>query len=196
MGWLCALAESHAERDDRRDGPLDGELDLSYPPPYVMPRRPLSMILALGRNGAVGPDGKLPWSQPEDRAHFGRTTRGHPVIMGRRTWEEEGSPLPDRVNVVISRSFARPSDEASVLVARTLDEALALAWEVDDAPFVIGGARLFAEAMPFVTRIFLTEIPETPDADVFFELDRTDFSVVDERTGEGGLRYLVLERDG
>lgn len=154
------------------------------------------MILALGRNGALGRGGKLPWSHPEDRAHFERATRGHAVIMGRRTWEEEGRPLPDRVNVVVSRSFTRPSDDPSVLVARSLEEALTLAWAVDEAPFVIGGARLFAEAMPLVTRIYLTEIPEAPEADVFFELDRTDFSVVDERAGEGGLRYLLLERDG
>lgn len=154
------------------------------------------MILALGPNGALGREGKLPWSHPEDRAHFEHTTRGHAVIMGRRTWEEEGRPLPGRINVVVSRSFARPNDDAGVLVARSLDEALTLAWAVDDSPFVIGGAGLFAEAMPLVTRIYLTEIPEAPDADVFFELDRTGFRVVDERTGEGGLRYLVLERDG
>lgn len=161
-----------------------------------MPRRPLSMILALGRNGALGRDGKLPWSHPEDRAHFERTTQGHVVIMGRRTWEEERRPLPDRVNVVVSRSFTRPSDDRSVLVARSLEEALALAWDIDEEPFVIGGSRLFAEAMPLVTRIYLTEIPEAPDADVFFELDRTGFAVVNERTGEGGLRYLILERAG
>lgn len=157
-----------------------------------MVRPTLSMILALGRNGAFGRGGKLPWSHPEDRAHFERTTRGHAVIMGRRTWEEEGRPLPDRVNIVVSRSFEPPS--ADVLVARSLDEALAIARRTDDEPFVIGGVRLFAEAMPHVTRIYLTEIPEDPEADVFFTLDRTGFSVVDEREGAGGLRYLVLQR--
>lgn len=161
-----------------------------------MPLPPLSMILALGANGALGRGGKLPWSYPEDRAHFERTTRGHAVIMGRRTWEEEGTPLPDRTNIVVSRSFESPADAPGVLVARSLGEAIARARTVDDAPFVIGGAGLFKEALSLATRIYLTEIPEAPEADVFFMLDRDGLSVVDERVGEGGLRFLVLDRDG
>ena len=181
----------------RRDGPLDRARTLFYAPPNAMPRRPLSMILALGRNGALGRDGKLPWSHPEDRAalraHHARARRHHgPAHLGGR------GPSPSRPRQRRRLAFLRTdrSTTPTVLVARSLDEALTLAWEVDDTPFVIGGARLFAEAMPFITRIYLTEIPEAPDADVFFELDRTDFTVVDERTGEGGLRYLVLERNG
>jgi dihydrofolate reductase len=149
------------------------------------------MILALGSNGALGRAGKVPWSYPEDRAHFARTTRGHVVIMGRRTWEEEGRPLADRTNIVVSRSFVAPT---GVHAARSLDEALSIAWSLDDEPFVIGGAQLFAAAMPRVTRIYLTEIPEAPDADVFFALDRTGFRIVDERAGDRGARFLVLER--
>jgi dihydrofolate reductase len=157
-------------------------------------KRNLSMILARAENGALGLDGKLPWSHPEDRAFFERTTRGHVVIMGRRTWEEEGRPLPDRLNIVVSRTFTAPAVEG-VVVARSLDDALAHAWSVDAEPFVIGGAALFTEVLPRVTRIYLTEIPGSPDADVFFELDRTGFHVTHERTGEAGARFLVLDRD-
>lgn len=157
-----------------------------------MARRPLSLILALGANGALGRGGQLPWSEPEDREHFERTTRGHVVIMGRRTWEEEGRPLPDRTNIVVSRSFVPPAG-SGVLAAETLDDALALAWTVDPEPFVIGGARMFEEALPKATRIYLTEIPSAPDADVFFALDRSGFRVVEERAGARGLRFLVLE---
>ncbi len=161
--------------------------------------RQLSMILALGRDGALGLRGKLPWSYPEDREHFERTTRGHAVVMGRRTWDEAGRPLPDRTNIVVSRSFVPPADApregpGSVLAAPTLDEALDLAWSVDDEPFVIGGTRIFAEALPRVTRIYLTEVPAPPEADVFFALDRRGFAVASERRGEGGARFLVLER--
>jgi dihydrofolate reductase len=155
------------------------------------------MILALAANGALGLAGKLPWSLPEDREHFERTTQGHVVIMGRRTWEEEGRPLPGRVSIVVSRSFvASPTDAGVVHAARSLDEALALAYRLDDAPgpFVIGGAQLFADALPRVTRIYLTEIATAPEADVFFELDRTGFTATSERAGAAGVRYLVLER--
>jgi dihydrofolate reductase len=153
------------------------------------------MILALATNGALGLGGKLPWSLPEDRQHFERTTEGHVVIMGRRTWEEEGQPLPGRVSVVVSCSFAAsPTDTGLVHATRSLDEALAVAYRFDEEPFVIGGARLFVEALPRVTRIYLTEIPAAPEADVFFELDRTGFTVTSERRGAAGVRYLILER--
>jgi dihydrofolate reductase len=157
-----------------------------------MTRPPLSMILALATNGALGLGGTLPWSYPEDREHFERTTRGHAVIMGRRTWEEEGRPLPERINIVVSRSFVPP--DGTVLAARSLDEALVLARKADPEPFVIGGADLFAEALPQVIRIYLTEIPESPQADVHFQLDRTGFVVTHERMGERGARFLVLDR--
>ena len=157
------------------------------------------MILALGTNGALGLRGKLPWSYPEDREHFDQTTRGHAVIMGRRTWEEGGSPLPDRTSIVVSRTFVPPVDApsegpGSVRASPTLDEGLELAWQIDDAPFVIGGSRIFAEALPHVTRIYLTEVPAPPEADVFFALDRSGFTIASEHTGEGGVRFLVLER--
>lgn len=153
----------------------------------------LSMILALGRNGAMGRAGGLPWSCPEDRAHFVAVTQGHAVLMGRRTWDEEGRPLPGRTNVVVSSTFVPPAG-VDVRVARTLDEATRLVQRIDPDPIVIGGAVLFTAALPLVGRIYLTEIPESPTADVYFTFDRAPFDVVSTRDGRQGERYLILER--
>jgi dihydrofolate reductase len=152
----------------------------------------LSLILAVGLNGAIGRRGGLPWSWPEDARYFDDTTRGHAVIMGRRTWEERGEPLADRHNVVVSSRFVPPP---GVFVARTLDEALAKATSVDASPFVIGGARLFEEALPRADRVHVTTIPEAPDdADTFFQLDRAPFRVVSSRRTRSGLLFEVLDR--
>lgn len=157
-----------------------------------MVRRALSFIFAVGRNGAIGLGGKLPWDYPEDRKFFFRTTVGHAVIMGRRTYEERGEPLRDRVNIVVSRTLAAPP---GVFVAPSLAEALELAYEKDPSPFVIGGAELFREAMPLATRVYVTEIPESPEADTFFHFDPRGFHVVDDRTTSSGLRFVTYERD-
>lgn len=151
---------------------------------------PLWMILALGRNGELGRAGHVPWDYPEDRAFFANTTRGHAVIMGRRTWEERGKPLPRRMNVVVSRSV---SELAGATVVPSLEGAVAACRGAGRIPIVIGGERLYAEALPAATLVFLTEIPEAPaDADVFFLLDRTPFSELASWHGARGERYVVL----
>lgn len=152
----------------------------------------LALSVAVGDNGAIGKDGGLPWDYPEDRAHFDAITRGHVVIMGRRTWEEAGKPLEGRDNVVVTRSA---DDFAGATVVRTLAEAIAYAQARDAEPFVIGGVRLFQEAMPLVTRVYITRIPESPPADAFFVFDDSGFRLDRERTGERGARYQVWERE-
>jgi dihydrofolate reductase len=154
--------------------------------------RPLSLIFAIARNGAIGLNGGLPWHYPEDRNHFFRTTVGHALVMGRRTYEEVGTPLPDRTNIVVSRTFAAPP---GVISAESLSAALELAYAKDPSPFVIGGARLFDEAMPLATRVYVTEIPESPPADTFFRFDSKGFCVIEERTTASGLRFVTYERD-
>jgi dihydrofolate reductase len=156
-----------------------------------MPPRPLSLIFAVGRNGAIGRNGGLPWDHPEDRRHFMRTTRGHAVIMGRRTFEEVGQPLPDRENIVVSSTLApRPG----LTVVSSLRRALEAAYSKDPSPFVIGGVRLFIEALPLATRVFVTEVPESPEADTFFHFDSSDFHVTEERTTSSGLRFVTYAR--
>lgn len=156
-----------------------------------MPERPLSLIFAVGRNGAIGRGGGLPWDYPEDRKHFASTTRGHAVIMGRRTFDEVGEPLSERTNIVVSRTFA---ERPGVLVVHSLTEALRVAYAEDPSPFLIGGVRLFTEALPLATRVYVTEIPESPSADTFFHFDGAGFRVADERTTSSGLRFVTYER--
>lgn len=122
----------------------------------------LTLIVARARNGVIGRDGTLPWRLPEDLAHFKRTTMGHPVIMGRRTWESVGRPLPGRRNVVVSRSRGFRADGAEV--AADLDAALALCAGATEV-FVIGGAQLYAAALPRARRLVVTEIDADFDGD-------------------------------
>jgi dihydrofolate reductase len=125
----------------------------------------LALIAAVAENGVIGAKGGLPWRLPDEMAHFKRTTLGKPVLMGRRTFASLGRALPGRTNVVLSRDpgFAAPD----ALVARDLDAALAL---VRGAPevMVIGGAALYAEALPRADRIYLTRVRARPEGDVFF----------------------------
>ena len=115
----------------------------------------ITLIVARARNGVIGRDGKLPWRLPEDLAFFKRTTTGHPIVMGRRTWESIGRPLPGRRSIVVTRqaSFAAAGAE----VAANLDEALRLCAGSEEV-FVIGGAQLYAEALPRAGRLIVTEI--------------------------------------
>ena len=152
------------------------------------------MILAMAANGVIGREGGLPWSEPEDRAHFEATTRDATVIMGRRTWDETGRPLDGRVNIVVSRTFDPP---AGVHRASDLDEAIAIARRVGHGEtFVIGGARLFTEAASRARRVYLTEIPGTPEGDTVFDrtvFERAGLVEVSSRTTPSGLRFVVLE---
>ncbi|HTO54889.1 MAG TPA: dihydrofolate reductase [Myxococcota bacterium] len=125
----------------------------------------LSLIAAVAENGVIGAKGGLPWRLPDEMAHFKRSTLGKPVVMGRRTFESLRRPLADRPNVVLSHApdFAPPG----VRVARDLDAALAL---VAGAPevVVIGGAALYAEALPRAQRVYLTRVHAAPEGDVYF----------------------------
>ena len=115
----------------------------------------ITLIVARARNGVIGREGKLPWRLPEDLAFFKRTTTGHPIVMGRRTWDSIGRPLPGRRSIVVSRraGFAAAGAE----VAANLDEALRLCADSEEV-FVIGGAQLYAEALPRAGRLIVTEI--------------------------------------
>ncbi len=123
----------------------------------------LSLIAAVAKDRAIGKDNRMPWHLPADFAWFKRTTLGHPVIMGRKTFESIGRPLPGRRNIVVTRnaSFRAEGIEA----AHSLTEALRLA--ADDA-FVIGGATLYTEALPQADRLYLTEVDAHVEADTFF----------------------------
>ena len=113
----------------------------------------LHLIVAHARNGVIGKDNKLPWYLPEDLKNFKRTTIGKPVIMGRKTWESLGRPLPGRRNIVITRQENYKAEGATVV--GSLDEALKA---VEDAPiaFIMGGAQVYEEALPRVKVAHIT----------------------------------------
>lgn len=124
----------------------------------------VTLILARARNGVIGAKGGLPWHLPEDLAFFKRTTMGHPIVMGRKTWESIGRPLPGRRSIVVTRdrNFAATGAE----VVHSLDDAVALCADSDEI-FVIGGAHLYADALPRADRLLLTEIQADFDGDTF-----------------------------
>ncbi|MBI2605852.1 MAG: dihydrofolate reductase [Deltaproteobacteria bacterium] len=129
----------------------------------------LSCVVAADRNGAIGTGGKLPWRMPADLRHFKIVTFGHPVIMGRKTYESIGKPLHDRTNIVITRNKAFRAD--GCLMTGTFAEAVERAKSSpgSDEVFVIGGAEIYALALPQAERIYFTLIEtKVPGADAFF----------------------------
>ncbi len=138
----------------------------------------LTLIVARARNGTIGRDNALPWRLPEDLAHFKRTTMGHPIVMGRRTFESIGRPLPGRQNVVVTRTPGWHAD--GIEVARSLDEAIGLCG-ADREIFVIGGAQLYADALLRADAVVATEIDRDVDGDVFFPALHDDEWVVRSR---------------
>jgi dihydrofolate reductase len=139
----------------------------------------LSLIVAVAQNRAIGKDNRLLWQLPEDLRYFRETTRGQTVIMGRKTWESLPSafrPLPGRRNIVVTRDRQYVAEGATV--AHSLPAALAAAGEAGET-FVIGGAELYRQALPLAQRLYLTEVAQTCDGDVFFpELAAADWEEV------------------
>ncbi len=123
------------------------------------------LVAAVAANGVIGRQGRLPWHLPEDLKHFKRLTLGHPIIMGRRTWESLGGLLPGREHIVVTRT---PGYEAAgAAVASSLDAALALCAE-EPIVFVTGGRDLFAEALPLAAGLVMTEIHRDYEGDTWF----------------------------
>lgn len=128
----------------------------------------VTLVVAVGRNDVIGVDGSLPWRLPEDLAHFKRVTLGHPMVMGRATYESIGRPLPGRTTIVVTR---RPDWTADgVETAGSLDAALARAHELDDEVFLVGGAQVYREALArdLVDVLSVTRVDAAPDGDTFF----------------------------
>jgi len=131
-----------------------------------LPQAPrIYLVAAVASNGIIGANGALPWRLPEDLQHFKRVTLGHPVIMGRRTWESLKGPLPGRDNIVVTRTAGYEAPGAAV--AGSLEAALALCLG-ERVAFVIGGSRLFAESLPFAAGLVMTEIYRDFDGDTWF----------------------------
>lgn len=159
----------------------------------------LTAVVAVSDNNVIGRDNALPWYQPADLAYFKRVTMGKPILMGRRTWDSIGRPLPGRRNIVLSRSGIRVP---GVDCVATLDEACAL---VADEPelMVIGGAKIFELTMSRMAHIHLTRVHCTIEGDVFMpplaqqdwrEVSRLEYPA-DERNAYA-MSFIELERTG
>lgn len=156
----------------------------------IASRHPLALVVAVSQNGVIGADGGLPWRLPSDLKRFRAITWGKPLLMGRRTYESIGRPLPGRTSVVVSADPAFVPPEG-VLRGATLAEALALADAAADAMgaaeiMVIGGERVFRETLPLARTLHLTEVEAAPVGDVVFpDFDRSQWQ---EAAREGPLR--------
>ncbi|WP_434457616.1 dihydrofolate reductase [Stutzerimonas urumqiensis] len=134
-------------------------------------RHPLSLIVAVARNGVIGRDNAMPWHLPAELKYFKSVTLGKPILMGRKTFESLGRPLPGRLNLVVSRQSGLRYEGAETF--DSLERAVVRADEWADEQgaselMVIGGAQLFAEALPSAARLYLTRIDLAPEGDVFF----------------------------
>jgi len=128
----------------------------------------VTLVVAIGANGVIGIDGGLPWRLPEDLAHFKQLTMGHPLVMGRATYESIGRPLPGRTTIVLTRDPDWAAE--GVEVAPTIEDAINRALEIDDEVFVVGGAQVYAEALAagVVDLMCVTRVAASPDGDTRF----------------------------
>lgn len=128
-------------------------------------RKPrVTLIVARARNGVIGKDNAMPWKIPGEQAYFKRVTMGHPIIMGRKTWESIGRPLPGRRSIVVTRDPGFVA--AGAETASSLDAALARCAGAEEI-FVIGGAQLYSAAMPCADRLLITELDADFEGDTF-----------------------------
>jgi len=128
------------------------------------PNKEVCLVAAMGRNRAIGVGGKMPWHLPGELRHFRETTMGRPIVMGRKTWESIGRPLPGRQNILVSRSMKlAPS---GVELVASLQQALLVAQ--GNEVMIIGGGELYLQALPLASRMVLTMVDYAPEADTFF----------------------------
>ena len=161
----------------------------------------LALVAAVAENGVIGVDGGMPWHYPEDLRRFKETTMGHPVVMGRRTYESIasrlGGPLPGRTNVVLSRQADLELPDGAVH-APDIEAALSAAEAALDGDretaYVAGGGSVYEQLLPEADELRVTEIPEAPDGDVHFPEIGEAWAVVDRET-DGELSFVTYRRE-
>lgn len=157
----------------------------------------ISAILAMSENRVIGNNNKLPWHLPADLKHFKNLTMGHPILMGRKTYESIGRPLPGRSNIVITHD---PNYQApGCIVVQSIEDALAAAKDADEI-FIIGGAAIFQEMLSYVQRIYLTLIHQQINGDTFFpaldvnqwkEIEKVDYT--EDTNNPYSYSFIVLD---
>ena len=142
----------------------------------------ISIIAAVAQNSTIGKNNDLPWHLPDDFAYFKRKTSHHPIIMGRKSLEALGKPLPNRTNIVVTRNPDFQTD--GITVVHTLDDAVSAAKAVNDQEiFVIGGSEIYTIALPIATTLYLTEIHKPYDGDAYFPpFDKADWTEASRQT--------------
>ncbi|MGE7923994.1 dihydrofolate reductase [Viridibacillus arvi] len=157
----------------------------------------ISLIVAHDENNVIGLNNAMPWHLPGDLAYFKRTTMGKPMIMGRKTFESIGKPLPGRTNIVITRDeeYAREG----IVIVHSLEEALAQAKKESEEIMIIGGEQIFRMTLPMADRLYVTKIEKQYEGDTFFPSYGDEWQVVSQsevNETEDGLKftYLVYER--
>lgn len=154
----------------------------------------LTLIAAMGKNRAIGLDGRMPWHLPAELQHFKKATMGKAIVMGRKTWQAIGRPLPGRQNIVVSRN---PDFHAEGIdLATSLADAIAMSQS--DEVMIVGGGQLYALALPLANRMVLTLIDIEPEADTWFpEWDEREWSRTSEQCfpvdDENELGYRIIE---
>lgn len=154
----------------------------------------ISIICAIGKNRAIGKKNKLLWNIPEDLEHFKKITLGHPVIMGRKTFESIGRPLLDRTNIVVTRDESYQQDKC--LVVHSLKEAIQKAKKIDsEEVFVIGGGSIYAQVIDLADKLYLTIVDDmVEDADTFFpEYDQFNKVIKEEHFETDKFNYSFVE---
>jgi dihydrofolate reductase len=153
----------------------------------------ISLIAAVAENGAIGRDNRLLWHIPEDLKRFRQLTTGHTVIMGRKTFDSIGKPLPNRHNIVVTKN-ASSVDGRDVVAAPSVQAALREAQ--GDEVFIIGGASIYQAAMPLAQRLYITRVHGSFEADTFFPAIGEEWAVTDSAAAltseKSGLRYSFI----
>ncbi|WP_292010056.1 dihydrofolate reductase [Chryseobacterium sp.] len=125
-----------------------------------------TIVVAMGENNEIGSNNRLLWHLPTDLKHFKELTSGHPIIMGRKTYESIGKPLPNRTNIVVSRK--KDWFEEGILIVGSIKEALKFAKKIDEKVFVIGGGNIYEQTIDLVDRLEVTVVKANLEADTFF----------------------------
>lgn len=155
-------------------------------------RSKVVLVAAVADNGVIGADDSLPWDIPEDLKHFRAVTKGHCVIMGRRTFESIGHPLPYRTNIVVTRN--RDWSHEHVFVAHSVEEAITLTHGIEGDAMVIGGGQIYAEALPLADEQVLTEVHQSPEGDAHYpDFDRSEWRET-KREEHDGYDFVWWER--
>jgi dihydrofolate reductase len=152
----------------------------------------LTLVAAYADNRVIGDHGRIPWRIPDDFAHFKATTMGGVLVMGRATYDSIGRPLPGRTTIVVTRNPEWSVE--GVLVAHSLEEAVAIAAEQPGETYVVGGAQVYEQALPLATHQVLTEVHQSPEGDAHYPEFDTETWVEVRREPRDGFEWVWWER--